>query len=137
MPRTSPEPQARICQHLRTYLDEMVVMNLSPGGDEILARLVLERILSKLRPQVRSILFLSLAEGLTYAETAKVLASLAGGRSEMREPIPQELRVDRLPEQAFGEGIPSDRKGCHPLSGRSISMHSEAMHERGGNASRI
>jgi RNA polymerase sigma-70 factor (ECF subfamily) len=60
-------------RHLQTYLDGMVVRNLAPEGDQVLARLTLERILGKLRPMLRQTLFLTLAEGLSYAEAAEVL----------------------------------------------------------------
>jgi RNA polymerase sigma factor (sigma-70 family) len=60
-------------RNLENYLDEMVVRNLDSGGDRVLARLELDRILSPFRPAVRRILFLTLAEGLTYAEAADVL----------------------------------------------------------------
>jgi RNA polymerase sigma-70 factor (ECF subfamily) len=55
-------------------LDPVVLANL--GVDEesrSLARVELERIMARLRPRVRKILFLTMAEGLSYAETAEVL----------------------------------------------------------------
>jgi RNA polymerase sigma-70 factor (ECF subfamily) len=60
-------------RNLSEFLDEMVVHNLDSGGDRALAKLEMERILRPLRPQLRVILFMTLAEGLTHAETAKVL----------------------------------------------------------------
>lgn len=60
-------------QNLATYLDEGVVRNLDSGADPIMARLELDRILAGFRPAVRRVLFLTLAEGLTYAEAAEVL----------------------------------------------------------------
>jgi len=60
-------------RNLAEFLDEMVVQNLEPCGDRALAKLEMDRILRPLRPQLRVILFMTLAEGLTYAETAQVL----------------------------------------------------------------
>lgn len=54
------------------YLDSMVLRNLSPEGDRVLAKIDLDRILGHLRPGVRQILFLSLAEGLSYREVGEV-----------------------------------------------------------------
>lgn len=50
----------------------MVLRNLSPEGDRVLAKIDLDRILAHLRPGVRQILFLSLAEGLSYREVGEV-----------------------------------------------------------------
>lgn len=58
---------------LEEHLDDLVVRNLDSGGDRILARIELDRILGKLSPTLRRSLFLTLAEGLSYAEAAKVL----------------------------------------------------------------
>jgi RNA polymerase sigma factor (sigma-70 family) len=55
------------------YLDTMVVHNMDSGGDKVLAKIDLEAILGNLRPSVRQMLFLSLAEGLSYRETAEVM----------------------------------------------------------------
>jgi RNA polymerase sigma-70 factor (ECF subfamily) len=55
------------------YLDSLVVRNLNSGGDRVLARVDLDRILSAFRPGVREILFLTLAEGLSYREAGEVL----------------------------------------------------------------
>jgi RNA polymerase sigma-70 factor (ECF subfamily) len=55
------------------YLDELVVKNLSPKGDPVLAKIDLERILSRTNEKTRQILFLSFAEGLTYQEVGEVL----------------------------------------------------------------
>ncbi len=63
----------RECRNLAEFLDEMVVYNLESGGDRVLAKLEMERILRPLRPELRVVLFMTLAEGLTYAETAQVL----------------------------------------------------------------
>lgn len=60
-------------KHLEELLDDMVIRNLDSGGDRVLARIELERILGRFRPQTRRILFLTLAEGLSHAETAEVL----------------------------------------------------------------
>jgi RNA polymerase sigma-70 factor, ECF subfamily len=54
------------------YLDTMVLRNLSPEGDRVLAKIDLDRILAHLRPGVRQILFLSLAEGLSYREVGEI-----------------------------------------------------------------
>jgi RNA polymerase sigma factor (sigma-70 family) len=60
-------------RHLQIYLDEIVIRNLAPDGDRILAKLTLDRILGKVRPRLRQTLFLTLAEGLTYSEAAAIL----------------------------------------------------------------
>jgi RNA polymerase sigma-70 factor, ECF subfamily len=54
------------------YLDTLVLHNLSPEGDRVLAKIDLDRILAHLRPGVRHILFLTLAEGLSYREAGEV-----------------------------------------------------------------
>jgi RNA polymerase sigma factor (sigma-70 family) len=56
------------------YLDSLVIRNLNSGGDRVLAKVDLERILGHLRPVVRQILFLTLAEGLNYREAGEVLS---------------------------------------------------------------
>jgi RNA polymerase sigma-70 factor, ECF subfamily len=60
-------------RNLADFIDSMVVYNLDPDGDRVLAKLELERILGHLRPQLRAILFLTLAEGLSYSEAAGVM----------------------------------------------------------------
>lgn len=54
------------------YLDSLVLRNLSPEGDRVLAKIDLDRILAHLRPGMRQILFLSLAEGLSYRDVSEV-----------------------------------------------------------------
>lgn len=54
------------------YLDSLIRHNLSPQGDRVLAKVDLDRILAHLRPSVRQILFLTLAEGLSYREAGEV-----------------------------------------------------------------
>ena len=56
------------------YLDSLVVRNLNSGGDRVLAKIDLDRILAHYRPGVRQILFLTLAEGLSYREAGEVLS---------------------------------------------------------------
>jgi RNA polymerase sigma-70 factor (ECF subfamily) len=56
------------------YLDSLVVRNLASGGDRVLAKVDLDRILGQFRPGVRQILFLTLAEGLSYREAAEVMS---------------------------------------------------------------
>lgn len=60
-------------KNLEAFLDDMVVRNLAPEGDRVLARLELNRILERIRPTVRRALFLTLAEGLSNTEAAEVL----------------------------------------------------------------
>jgi RNA polymerase sigma factor (sigma-70 family) len=55
------------------YLDELVCKNLAGNGDAELARVDLERILGQTKPEVRQILFLTLAEGLSHQEAAEVM----------------------------------------------------------------
>lgn len=56
------------------YLDSLVVRNLNSDGDRVLAKVDLDRILGQFRPGVRQILFLTLAEGLSYREAGEVLS---------------------------------------------------------------
>jgi RNA polymerase sigma factor (sigma-70 family) len=73
----------RCLEHLRVkrrrkeldvrYLDSLVVRNLTGCDNRVLAKVDLERILAHIRAEARQILFLSLAEGLTYRETAEAL----------------------------------------------------------------
>jgi RNA polymerase sigma factor (sigma-70 family) len=56
------------------YLDSLVVRNLNSGGDRVLAKVDLDRILRQFRPEVRQILFLTLAEGLSYREAGEVMS---------------------------------------------------------------
>jgi RNA polymerase sigma factor (sigma-70 family) len=56
------------------YLDSLVVRNLNSSGDRVLAKIDLDRILGQYRPGVRQILFLTLAEGLSYREAGEVLS---------------------------------------------------------------
>lgn len=53
-----------------TYLDEVVVRNLSSGGDRVLARIDLERLLEEVKPEVREFLFLTQLEGMSYEDAA-------------------------------------------------------------------
>lgn len=55
------------------FLDGLVIRNLSESGDRELARIDLERILGAFRPIVRQMLFLTLAEGLSYRQAGEVL----------------------------------------------------------------
>ncbi len=55
------------------FMDDVVITHLSPLGDRVLAKVELDRILSPLRPLTRRILFLTLAEGLSYREAGEVL----------------------------------------------------------------
>ena len=55
------------------YFDSLVIRNLDSGGDRVLAKIELDRILSHFRPSVRQMLFLTLAEGLSYREAAEVM----------------------------------------------------------------
>lgn len=54
-------------------LDERVVDHLSRSGNDVLARIDLERILRTVKPRTREALFLVLAEGLSYAEAGEVM----------------------------------------------------------------
>jgi RNA polymerase sigma-70 factor (ECF subfamily) len=55
------------------YLDSLVVRNLDSGGDRVLAKIELDRILGHFRPAMRQMLFLTLAEGLSYREASEVM----------------------------------------------------------------
>jgi len=54
-------------------LDEMVSSNLSSSGDAELAKIDLEKILKEVKPKTREILFLVLAEGLSYNEAGEMV----------------------------------------------------------------
>lgn len=55
------------------HLDPVVRLNIHADEDASLAAIDLSRIIKPLKPQVRKILFLSLAEGLSYQEVSEVL----------------------------------------------------------------
>src|SRR5690606_29715387 len=57
-----------------SYLDSLVVRNLDSEGDRMHAKIELERILGQIMPRTRKILFLTLAEGLSYREAGEVLS---------------------------------------------------------------
>ncbi|HAO99342.1 MAG TPA: hypothetical protein DCQ83_04800 [Fibrobacteres bacterium] len=54
-------------------LDTQALHTLDAHGDRCLAKVTLERILGKINPNTRKILFLSHVEGLTHGEIAKIL----------------------------------------------------------------
>ena len=53
-------------------LDEVVVANMSSGGDRELTRIDLNRLLDQVKPEVREFLFLTQLEGMSYEEAAVV-----------------------------------------------------------------
>ncbi len=53
--------------------DEMVSHNLSVSGNAELAKIDLEKILKEVHPKTRELLFLVLAEGLSYAEAGEMV----------------------------------------------------------------
>jgi RNA polymerase sigma-70 factor, ECF subfamily len=53
--------------------DEMVSYNLSASGNAELAKIDLERMLKLVHPKTRELLFLVLAEGLSYAEAGEMV----------------------------------------------------------------
>jgi RNA polymerase sigma-70 factor (ECF subfamily) len=53
-------------------IDELVLDNVHPG-DHVLAKIDLDRILKQFRPEVRRILFLTLAEGMSYRQAGEIL----------------------------------------------------------------
>lgn len=53
--------------------DEIVAHNLSSAGNVELARIDLERILKEVHPKTRELLFLVLAEGLSYADAGEMV----------------------------------------------------------------
>ncbi|MDB5104836.1 MAG: polymerase subunit sigma-70 [Fibrobacteres bacterium] len=69
--------------HLRTrkrraslaeeHFDPAVEANLTGAGDRELAKVDLDRILGEIKPEIRQILFLTLAEGLTHKEAGGVV----------------------------------------------------------------
>lgn len=55
------------------HLDPIIIHNIHADEDAKLAAVDLSKIISPLKPQVRKILFLSLAEGLSYQEVSEVV----------------------------------------------------------------
>jgi RNA polymerase sigma-70 factor, ECF subfamily len=98
-------------RNLADFLDSMVLRNLDETGDRISAKLELERILGHVRPTLRTILFLALAEGLSYPEVAEVLniSPSAVAKSVSRFLIKHRKR----------EGVPSGPQ----LTSRETSQH--------------
>jgi RNA polymerase sigma factor (sigma-70 family) len=74
------------------YLDDMVLKNLAPGGDQVQARIDLEKILSHADERTRFILFLTLAEGMNYSDVGELLgvkkSAIAKVVSRFRENLP-------------------------------------------------
>jgi RNA polymerase sigma-70 factor (ECF subfamily) len=58
---------------LENHHNTLVFENLAPGEDRELAKIDLDRILGEIRPEVRQILFLTLAEGLSYEEAGEIV----------------------------------------------------------------
>jgi RNA polymerase sigma-70 factor (ECF subfamily) len=54
-------------------IDVKVMLNLSQAGNEVLARIDLEKIFKTVNPNTREALMLVLAEGLSYQEAADVM----------------------------------------------------------------
>ncbi len=54
-------------------LDEIVTHNLSASGNAELAKIDLERLLKHVQPKTRELLFLVLAEGLSYTEAGEMV----------------------------------------------------------------
>jgi RNA polymerase sigma-70 factor (ECF subfamily) len=63
----------RRCELMENSLDPLVLRNLASHEDRTIASVDLEKILCTVKPQLRTILFMSLAEGLSYSEIAEVL----------------------------------------------------------------
>jgi RNA polymerase sigma-70 factor (ECF subfamily) len=62
----------RRAEFAATLLDEMPLKNLPSGGDRVLARIDLDRLLEEVKPEVREFLFLTQLEGMSYEEAAAV-----------------------------------------------------------------
>lgn len=81
------------------YLDSLVVRNLNSCGDRVLAKVDLDRILEQFRPGVRQILFLTLAEGLSYREAGEVLSL---SKDAVAKTVVRFLKKYRSPEVSAG-----------------------------------
>jgi RNA polymerase sigma factor (sigma-70 family) len=80
------------------YLESLVVRNLNSGGDRVLAKIDLDRILSRFRPAVRNVLFLTLAEGLSYREAAEVSGQ---SRDAVAKTVSRFLEKFKIPKDRF------------------------------------
>jgi RNA polymerase sigma-70 factor (ECF subfamily) len=58
---------------MENHHNTLVFENLARGEDRELAKIDLDRILGEVRPEVRQILFLTLAEGLSYDEAGEIV----------------------------------------------------------------
>ncbi|HKP98301.1 MAG TPA: sigma-70 family RNA polymerase sigma factor [Fibrobacteria bacterium] len=116
----------RICTncclaHLRTrqrrknlqnlYLDSRVIRNLNPDGDRILAKIDLDRILSQFRPLVRHVLFLTLAEGLSYREAGEVLGISASAAAKVVQRFLKKFHGEDRSPASHGVGTAVTPKG--------------------------
>lgn len=77
------------------HYNRYVFENLSAAGDRELARIDLEKILDEVNPDIRQILFLSLAEGLSHEETGRIMgkstAAVAKAISRFRQSMAGKL----------------------------------------------
>jgi RNA polymerase sigma-70 factor, ECF subfamily len=80
---------------LETHHNTLVFDNLSTSGDRELAKIDLDRILGEIDPEVRQILFLTLAEGLSHEAvgemTGKSGSAIAKTVSRFRQRIQSNL----------------------------------------------
>lgn len=102
------------------YLDSLVIRNLASGGDRTLAKIDLERILGHLRPIVRHTLFLNLAEGLSYGETAEVLGI---SRDAVAKTVLRFLRKFERERGRFWEDAHSTAIGMGAPDGEMSTIH--------------
>ncbi|MEO7425578.1 MAG: sigma-70 family RNA polymerase sigma factor [Fibrobacteria bacterium] len=82
---------------LGLYLDSRVIRNLNLEGDRVLAKIDLDRILCHYRPLVRHVLFLTLAEGLSYRETGEVLGISPSAAAKTVERFLKKFRSGNQP----------------------------------------
>jgi RNA polymerase sigma-70 factor (ECF subfamily) len=114
-------------KHLEVLLDEMVIRNLDSGGDRVLARIELDRILGRFRPVVRQILFLTLAEGLSHVEAAEVLGMSPAAVSKTVSRFRRKGRVDGFnrPDGTANSRITGNNRGMSadaPLPASNTAM---------------
>lgn len=83
------------------YLDSRVIANISPEGDRVLAKIDLEKILGRIGARNRQVLFLALAEGLSYQETAEVCGM---GREAVAKMVNRFLAKARARGSARSQG---------------------------------
>lgn len=80
---------------LENHHNSFVFENLAPGEERELAKIELNRILREVHPDVRQILFLTLAEGLSYEEAGVIVGKTGVAVSKTVSRFRQGLKAKR------------------------------------------